>query len=772
MAYIKRRKHAAVRHPAFKPAAAFTLLAMASHGALAEDSVLSTVEVKATAEATYKADKVSSPKFTQPLVDTPQTISVVKKELLQEQGATSLMDALRNTPGITMQLGENGNTSAGDTYMMRGVSTESATFVDGIRDLGAITRDTFNIEQVEIVKGPAGTDIGRGASSGYINLVSKLPTVEDLYAGSASLTSANGQRYTADINKKVGDTSAIRLNIMSQGGDVPGRDHVEKNYQGFAPSFATGLGTPTRFYLFSQHIQQHNRPDGGLPTVGLPGFYYNDTANLAGSAVARAAGKVDSENYYGSLNDYERVSADMVTAKVEHDINSKTTLRNTTRYGKTKMDRIMTGIGSGSAYLTTVSLSDPSTWTIARTRQGLYQVNEMFTNQTNLTTEFDTGAFKHSLSAGVELIYEKQRTETMASTGLTIPAANLYSPNADTFLPVPYKTGAYVDGNTTTLALYAFDTMKLNERWQVNGGLRVERYRTSTSNMTLVTSGTNGNQAQFPGYAVGSLAPSSAGDTDHLTSWKVGALYKPAANGSIYLTVANSMTPPGGNSFNLNATASATGGTSNNPNLDPLESENRELGTKWDLFDKKLALTAALYQTTIRNEIANVDPVNNIYAAFGKRTVEGIELGAVGNITDKWQISAGLATMDTKIKNGSTGNNSAGAAARWSPDLTFTLWSSYALPGGWTVGGGARYTSDQKRIVDPSVNTTAQSVPKIPSYWVADMMASYRVDKHTTLQLNIYNLFDKEYIATLNNGGGRYTPGTPRYAMVSANFQF
>jgi catecholate siderophore receptor len=151
----------------------------------AEAPVLKEVRVEATAETPYKAVRVSSPKATQPLVETPKTVQVIKKEILQEQGARSLMEALRNTPGITMQLGENGNTSAGDTFQMRGFSTQTSTFVDGIRDMGAVTRDVFNLEQVEVVKGPAGSDIGRGAAAGYINLVSKLPSLED--AGSVSL---------------------------------------------------------------------------------------------------------------------------------------------------------------------------------------------------------------------------------------------------------------------------------------------------------------------------------------------------------------------------------------------------------------------------------------------------------------------------------------------------------------------------------------------------------------------------------------------------------
>lgn len=158
-------------------------LPLAGHAQTASDKTLGEVKVNAAAEVPFKAEKASSPKLTQPLVDTTQTINVIRKEVLQEQAATSLVEALRNTPGITLQLGENGNTSAGDTFQMRGFSAQSSIFVDGIRDLGAVTRDIFNIEQVEVSKGPAGADVGRGAASGYINLSSKLPQQENAISG-------------------------------------------------------------------------------------------------------------------------------------------------------------------------------------------------------------------------------------------------------------------------------------------------------------------------------------------------------------------------------------------------------------------------------------------------------------------------------------------------------------------------------------------------------------------------------------------------------------
>ncbi len=193
-----------------------------------EPKTLPKVSVAAPEEEGIKVERVSSPKFTQPLVDTPQTIAVVSEEILRQQGATTLSQALRNTPGVTFLLGENGTTATGDSIFMRGFDTQGSIFIDGIRDLGSVTRDTFNTQQVEIAKGPAGPDYGRGAASGYVNLATKVPTLESAASGSASYGTASNARLTGDWNHAVGDSTAVRLNVMGQDGEVDGRDFVER----------------------------------------------------------------------------------------------------------------------------------------------------------------------------------------------------------------------------------------------------------------------------------------------------------------------------------------------------------------------------------------------------------------------------------------------------------------------------------------------------------------------------------------------------------------
>jgi catecholate siderophore receptor len=719
-----------------------------------QGGTLPAVSVKAAAEsaASIKTDKVDSPKFTQPLLDTPQTIQVVNKELLQQQGAATLMDALRNTPGITMQLGEGGNTSVGDSFFMRGFAASSNVFQDGVRDLGPVTRDVFNLEQVEIVKGPAGADNGRGATGGYINLVSKRPQAENLMAGTLSVGSASAVRATADINRSLGDGMAVRLNAVASDAGVPGRDEVHKRTQGLAPSIALGLGTPTRLVLQSQHVRQRNTPDGGVTTIGLDGFY--DTDFDTGGAAGVTPEPVDSSNFYGSTSDREDIDADMVTVRIEHDFAKGVKLFNTARMGHAKVNRRLTSVNAVSA-----TTPDPDTWTVDRRRHSNRQTNTILANQTALQADLKTGALQHAITGGIEFTHERQNVTTLAvpgSTSNTVPASPVYSPDPTASIGAdPVPNGAYQHGRVTTAAAYVFDTVKLNPQWQLLGGLRQERYSAETDRMDLVSN---------------VLTPNAITSSGDISSWKLGVVYKPSAQGSIYLAYADATLPPGGNTLTL-TNDSLSSSSSDRAGLKPQRSQNLELGTKWEVLGGRLSLTAAIYESTNRNE--TVEVADDDYRQDGERRVRGIELGAVGQITAAWQVSAGLATMDSEVVEGSfEGTNATGAPSRWTPKYSATFWTSYALNDQWSFGGGARYLSRQDRVTDPAADLSLQNMPSIPSYWVADLMANWAVHKNVSLQLNVQNVFDKEYIATLNNNGNRYQPGAPRTFTLAANLLF
>jgi catecholate siderophore receptor len=775
MSTIKSRKHAA---PTLLGTTALALLAgslpslaLAAESAQAprkaEEQVLPTLKATATAESGFKADTSANAKLTQPLLDTPKTVQVIKREMLQEQGAASLMEALRNTPGITMQLGENGATAAGDTFQMRGFSTQSATFVDGMRDLGAITRDTFNLESVEVVKGPSGADIGRGASAGYINLISKQPQADQFNELNVSLGTASRKRATLDSNVQLSPSTAARVNLMLQDGGVEGRDVVKNKSRGIAPSIAFGLNTPTRVFLYSQHVRQDNVPDGGIPTTGMPGFYNAD-------AKIQAADKVRRENFYGSSADFEKVDADMFSARLEMDLGGAR-LTNLTRYGRTHMDRVLTGVNGLSFNATKQALE------VARTRQRVDQRNEILGNQTNLVTSFKLGGLQHDLSAGAELLLETQgnRGFTSGSTStvdvvlakvkvpsIALPNANLYAPSAADVLGMPIATGADTDGRSLTKALYAFDTLHLSEQLKLSGGLRVEHYSLRTTGSTLVTGGSGGNLATYKplGYDVGSFVPVNLSSSDWLKSWNLGLVYKPVAEGTLYVSAANSYTPPGGENFVLSSSATSQA----NATLDPQKTSNVELGAKWELLERRLNVSAALYQTRNEGQISYDDLKNPV--AMGKTRVTGVELSAVGQITNFWQVSAGVARMKTKQSDQwSSDRLTETTGVRWSPDWTATVWTSYTF-GDLTVGGGVRHVSEQKRAITTA--TAAQNMPAIPAYTVTDLMAAYAWSKTLKFQLNVGNLFDKTYIASLNNSGARMKLGAERSLTVSANLLF
>ena len=779
---IRSRKHTVNPYALVMAATALALpVAALAEAEANQDHTGTEVTIKGERHLPYKTDKASSPKKTEALVDTPQTMSIISKELLEDQNATTLVDALRNTPGITMQLGENGNTSAGDTFQLRGFSATSSIYLDGIRDLGAVSRDVFTIEQIEIAKGPAGSDVGRGASGGYINLVSKLPFLRASSSATAGLYSEGGERVTADVNMPVGETSAFRLNVMAQDIDVPGRNEVKNSGWGIAPSYALGLGTNTRFYVFGQVVHQDNVPDGGVPVIGLKGYNAHFTLPTANpeitqaqldlnNAALNAASAVDRTNYYGSVYDYEKIDASMLTSKIEHNFRNGWNLTNTTRYGQTQMDRVLTGVNAINTVTAAFNPTDPTTWTVARSRQRVDQDNKIFANATNFTANFSTGAWEHDIATGFEVNYEAQNSLTYAvtpatipvSTTVTVPAASLYNPDTNQTLPPLYATGAYTDGETTTVSGYMFDTVK-SGKWLLNGGVRIDNYTTTTD-------GARRSTADDTGVAVGTLLPVHQAKAGNLVSWNVGAVYKPRDYGSVYIAIGNSLTPPGSSNFSLSESASNLG----NKAFDPVETENLEIGTKWDFFANHLSVTAAYYSTTAKNELALEDPTNlGTYIQLGERTVSGIELGLIGQVNPKWLVSAGLQTLDTEITQGTTGNNSAGAATRFSPDLTATFWTTYKVTPKLTIGGGIAYTSEQLLVVNPAIVIGTQNgLPEIPASTVFNAMASYDINPRLALQLNVYNVTDEDYISSLNSGGSRVIYGQPQSATLSLKVRF
>ena len=702
-----------------------------------------TIEVPSRSESvevTAALPTVQSPKYTVPLRDIAQSVALVPRDVIEQQGAVTLSDVMRNVPGITLQAGEGGGASntAGDMFHMRGFNASNSLFVDGVRDDGLIARDVYNLEQVEVFMGPTGSDVGRGTASGYVNMLSKLPHMG--HAGSAMMTLGSGdeKRLTADLNLAPSAPSgvwarnaALRLNVLVQDSGVPGRDEVTNERKAIAPSLALGIGTPTRLTVAAQFMRQDNLPDYGIPTAAWD-------QPLAPTSVLTPA-PVDQSNYYGSpAYDYDRADQESYTVRLEHDLRGRTTLRNQTRYNRTHREAVVSSIQNVAAYN-----ADTNLVTIAR--QGNDRQNTIVSNQTSLNGRFSTGTLRHAASAGVEVAHEEQFAPTLTGLGTRAPV-NIFSPNPGDVVAdfAPTRGVASTTGHSTTVAAYAFDSIELTERWQVSGGLRWERYET-----------------KFESIAANGVS-TSIDARDSLVSGKAGVLFRASDTGNIYASYGTSLTPPGGANFTLSAQVNNV----NNPSVDPQKSTNYEIGTKWDIAGGRLSLNGALFHTRNENVIFTVDAtaIPPIFNQDDEQRVTGVTLGAMGRIGDRWDVLANVGYLDSEFR--SQGEASNGRRLILTPEASGSIWSTYRLPvgGGLSLGGGVRFTG--------SSFINAANTITLPAFHVVDALAEYPVNAYLSLRLNVYNLAGERYIRSINNNGGRYNPGSPRSAALTLRVRY
>ncbi len=780
MSMIKSRKRPLGRSLMSDPWALTTVVASLSvaemvHAASspvtpAEPQVMQGVSVSENVDEGYKVDTVSSLKFTQPLQDIPQTIQVIPKELFNQQGATTLTEALRNSAGVgTFYAGENGSTSTGDAIYMRGFDTSNSIFADGIRDLGSISRDVFNIESVEVQKGPAGTDNGRSAPTGAVNTVSKQAFLEDAVAANLSGGIDGQKRATVDWNQTLGLAgSAVRLAAMWQDSDVPGREHVNNSRWGFAPTVGFGLGTDSRLHLSYYYVKQDNVPDGFVPTIGLPRWVpQTGLSHLVGNPV-------DPGNFYGTRADHDDSTARMATARFEHDFSGKLKLTNTTRWGLTQQDYLLSSFTvtggttanpmAGNVKWTNVN--DLSTYTLNRSNNTFKdQSNRILTNQLNLRADFATGSLQHNLSTGLELTHEDQDVHTVVATG-TRPAANLYDPNWNDAGTLTWaRNGTGNEGKTDTTAVYLFDSVRFGERFVVTAGLRSDHYTTYYSSRALCTTAAN-STAPCGSLPVGTVVQNVNLDgSGTLFNWKLGAVFKPFQALSLYANYALAQQPPGGSSFQLSSAAN----NANNPNLDPQKTHTVELGSKWSVLENRLALNVALFKTKVTNEINNlILDENNNPTQTGEKEVKGVELSVVGNITQNWMISASFSHLETEVVEGAFIAQDGTPNLTYTPGDTVSTWTSYRLPFGLTLGGGLRHIGGLHRGTDGAAGTPVST----GGYGVVDAVASWATNEKLSLRLNAYNVTDKRYVASINKSGYRYTPGAARSMVLSVDYRF
>ncbi|WP_338878660.1 TonB-dependent siderophore receptor [Achromobacter veterisilvae] len=735
--------------------------------------LLAPVTVQADAPP-YKAERVQSGKFTEPLLDTPQSITVVPRAVLEEQQAQSLQDVLRNVPGITFSSGE-GNLGWGDMFTIRGFSAEQSITVDGIRDAGLSSRtDIFNLEQAEVFKGTGSIESGVSAVGGSVNLASKEARLGSFYKLSGGLGTDRYRRITADLNQELTDSSALRINLMRHHNAVAERDVTEFDRSGMAASLAMGLGTPTRVTLNYLHQEDDNIPDGGVPILRGTG--------------GRRMPHVSRNAWYGDPGLYtEQTRTDQATLKAEHDFTQAARLSNISRWQQTDRIGVLAparfnstartsygyagtgplvdsadGIPSYSGY---APIGDPSPY--AQLRGNDFGTSKRYTilaNQTNLNLDFHTGGIKHSVATGVEFY-----KETYGDHARTIRAPSL-NPVIDL-----RDTGGVDMGGVDTLkgdsgnqaevfnaGLYASDTLTLSPQWMLQGALRYDRYRVT----------------QTTGAATRRV-------TDGAWSGRLGVTYKPVDSGSIYVSYSQAAQPSALGASTNNNIYGATGPET----YEPAVSRTWELGTKWDLADGDLSLTGAVFRTELSDSWEYGDDATDVVRALPAKRVDGIELGLSGSIAPRWSAFAGVSALKSRITKGAN----QGEEARNVPDLTFNLWTTYAATEDLSLSYGAQYVgkrryTDNKYVGGKNNNSATVSGPsgthpvwvrdneKAPSYWLHSAAARYRVDKNATLGVNVDNLFNKFYYSRVGaslDGFQLYgVPGAGRTFTFTADLSF
>jgi len=676
--------------------------------ALALETVATMIEV--TAQATQP----SSPKYTAPLRDIPQTLTVIPKSVIEQQGATTLAEVLRNVPGLTIVAGEGG-VPAGDNLTLRGFSARNDVFVDGVRDISPQSRDPFNLEQVEVAKGPQSAYTGRGSTGGSINMVSKAPGVNPAIGLGLTFGTAGMKRGTADLNtplRALGERTAFRLNLLAQDAGVPGRDVVENQRWGFAPSLALGLGSPTRLTLSYFHLQQDNIPDYGIPWV-------TPTQNVLADLRNQPA-PVPRNTFYGQIaRDKEDLRSHQATVKIEHDFSDSFLLRNQLRYGLANRDSITTA----------PRFASPDSLVINRNGPAWLTEDNVWDNQTDLRADFATGGIRHTLVTG--LAFTREHNQRWARSVAGAPQTTLFNPNAnDPFNGTITVNPLGGDATGDTAAAYVFDTARLGQKFELTGGVRAERF---------AVDGVNVNQNPLE-------------RVDKMLSGRAAAIYKPVQRGNVYVSWGTSQNPSlEGFTYQPAAT-----------DLEPEKTYTVEAGSKWDLLGNRLLLSGAVFRVAKTNaRTPGINPDDPPTILDGKQVVKGVEVGLAGNVTRAWTLFSAYTFLDSKIEES---NNPAQQGNLFSnaPRNSFNVWTSYSFPWRIMLGGGARYTGRRYNNFN--------NVRSVDGYWTLDAMASLRLSRNLDLRLNLYNLTNEYYFERL--GGGHLVPGAGRAAMVSTQFHF
>ena len=741
----------------------------------------------ADAAAPYKVDHVqASGKFPEPLLNTPKTITVLSKEVLADENATSLKQAVLNTAGVTLGTGEGGN-AFGDRFFVRGFDTRNDVFIDGVRDSGVSVRENFFTEQIEILRGPGSSFAGRGTTGGAINIVTKQATTEkSFYNMDTTFGTDSTKRVTLDVNQVISPTLAIRAGGLFQDAGVEGRNFITDDRGG---GFVAVKWTPYDAVKVSAnyiHTDIHGLPDFGVP------YFRPGSTGVSGQVFTTTAGGpspdfgINRNNFYGFADrDFFSVHQDIATVNTEVQITPDLVISDKVRASRSVLNYIGTLPESPNLAAGTVTANP----------QSRFQPTEVVANQTEATYKFDTFGWHHTAVAGVEVSREVSSIDSYAGLssealpggfngGGSLTGVSISNPQF-TFLPfsgTPTLTGLPTRIAIDTTSGYVMDSANYHDLVILNGGFRYDDYNIKTSGFGTVqgVSGTFGQQA------ADFLMP----------NFNVGITVKPLPITSVYVAYATSSDPVGsefdGTSANYGGLAPVLNGTPNQI-FGPQKNAAIEVGNKWELFDRHLLVSGALFQTNVTNARESVNASTTVpvpgcpYPAGGVGTIscvtagaayqiQGIDLEVAGKITDKWSVFGGLVLMKSEVTkslvppaNLALFSTNVGLPLANIANQSFSMLSKYQLNDIWEFGGQAVYRS---KIYGGTLLAANQGT-SIPSFWRFDAFAEAKINKNWQVKLFVNNIFNKLYYTALYQSATPFVleaPGRTASVMISARF--
>ena len=650
--------------------------------------------------------------------DIPQTINVIPQQLIQDQSALSLQDVLRNVPGVGFSNGDGQR----DQVNIRGFSAIGDQFVDGIRDDALYFRDLANVEQVEVLKGPAAVLYGRGSSGGIINRVTKKPTDKAMINLTAMYGTHNFQRYEADINQPLGEAASFRIiGAKQEAGGFRNQYFADREF--IAPSLLLNLSEKTTLLLQAEHLDDRRLNDFGIPAInGRPAH-------------------VSIKTYYGSSNgkqdDYVQSRVTAGGFVLEHKFTEDVKLRNAFRAYSYDLDR------NNTVAVRVLPGANPQ---VTRRYSTVQREEDGYFNQTDLTIKAKGLGLEHSMLFGMEL--GEQVKDSFSANFANPGNISLYNP----VLPDTRRTGitgqTASTGTSTTTAFYLQDLISLNQHWKALLGTRFDRFDQQTVLINPVTN-----------------VRSNIDRVDQAWSPRAGLVYQPTDWASIYTSYTKSFQPSQEN-FAL---------ARNNAEIAPEETTNYEIGTKLDFLGGNLSTMLSLFRLE-RTNIKSVDPTDNTrLVPVGEQRTDGLELSAMGRLARGWDVTAGYAYMDAEItKSPSSVNGVFGAATytvpiegntpSMTPRHSANLWLTHRFGNGFGIGGGAVYMGDQFASVSNEV--------KLPGYTRFDAAGFYESARYD-IRLALNNLTDKRYFISSHGGADLYnTPGAPRSALLTLRLKF